>query len=157
RGGGFGGGGFRGGGRGREGIGGRGNRMGATAKLAIGIKISIFFVVLRFGFEASLADVLFVFCRTGLLIRSRGSMYGIVPAFAIFLVKVFSLNPILEVALVGLSISPVPPILPNKALKKGGEKKYTFGLLAVISVLSLVIIPVEARIFNSIFSRETVF
>jgi len=131
--------------------------MDATAILAIAIKISIFLVVLRFGLEASIADVLFVFRQPGLLIRSIVSIYVIVPAFAIFLVKVFSLNPVLEVALVGLSISPVPPILPNKALKKGGEKKYTFGLLAAISVLSLIIIPIEARIFNAIFNRETVF
>jgi len=66
------------------------------------------------------------------------------------LVLTFHLHPAVKVALVALSVSPVPPIFPKKALKSGGEENYTIGLLVAEVVLAIVVIPITMMIFKKV-------
>ena len=49
---------------------------------------------------------------------------------AVALAVAFDFTPVVEVALLALAISPVPPLLPGKEFKAGGRASYTIGLLA---------------------------
>lgn len=73
------------------------------------------------------------------------------PLFALALVLTFDLHPAVKVALVALSVSPIPPILPKKSLKAGGKENYTIGLLVAIAVLAIVVIPVTMEILERVF------
>ena len=125
--------------------------------LILGVMISVFLTVLSLGMRASLNDLVCLFRRPGLLIRALLSMFVIMPIVAILMVKSFDLDPVIKIALVVLSVSPIPPLFPKKAFKSGGEASFTFGLLAAISLLSIVAIPLVFVLFNAVFIREAKF
>jgi bile acid:Na+ symporter, BASS family len=107
--------------------------------------------------RASLNDLFCLFRRPGLLMRALLSMFVIMPVVAVLMVKSFDLDPVIKVALVVLSVSPIPPLFPKKAFKSGGEASFTFGLLAAIPLLSIVAIPLVFVLFNIVFTREAKF
>jgi BASS family bile acid:Na+ symporter len=79
-------------------------------------------------------------------------MQLIVPLAAIFVDRTFELESAVKIALITLSVSPVPPVWPKRSLQAGGEQAYTIGLLVVTATLSIVIIPITLAITESIFS-----
>ena len=112
------------------------------------IKISITLTVFAIGLKASFADATYLFRRPALLVRALFSMHVVMPLFAAIIGLSFNLNAPVKIALVALSVSPIPPILPNKALKSGGEENYTIGLLVATAMLSVVIIPLTMEVFE---------
>lgn len=87
--------------------------------LILGVMISVFITVLSLGMRASLNDVLCLFRRRGLLMRALLSMFVIMPVVAILMVKSFDLDPVIKVALVVLSVSPIPPLFPKESFQIG--------------------------------------
>ena len=112
------------------------------------LKASIFLTVFALGLQATFADVTFLFRRPRLLIRGFLSMNVAMPALALFSVLAFHLDQPIQIALVALSVSPVPPIFPKKILKAGGEEDYTIGLLTATVVLAIFVIPITMEIFQ---------
>src|SRR5215510_2678136 len=110
--------------------------MNLTSLILLALKLSIFLTVLGLGLQASLQDATSLLRRPGLLFRSFLSMNVLMPLLACTLAFTFDLHPAVKIALVALSVSPVPPILPKKELKAGGSLSYTFGLLAAMAILS---------------------
>jgi BASS family bile acid:Na+ symporter len=124
--------------------------MNLHALILILLKASIFLTVFALGLQATFADATFLFRHPRLLIRGFLSMNVIMPLLALLLVMTFHLAPEVKIALVALSVSPVPPIFPKKALKAGGEENYTIGLLVATVVLSIVAIPITMEIFEMV-------
>ena len=114
------------------------------------LKTSIFLTVFALGLQATFADATFLFRRPRLLIRGFLSMNVVMPLLALLLAMTFHLNPAVKIALVALSVSPVPPIFPKKILKAGGKEDYTIGLLVATVVLAIVAIPVTLEIFEKV-------
>lgn len=114
------------------------------------IKISITLSVFAIGLKASFSDATYLFRKPALLARALLSMNVIMPLFALILGMTLALNAPVRIALVALSVSPIPPIFPNKALKAGGEENYTIGLLVATAVLSIVFIPLTMEIFERV-------
>ena len=56
--------------------------------------------------------VLYVLRRPALLARSLLAMYVLMPIVAVALAVAFDLIPSVEIALLALAVSPVPPLLP---------------------------------------------
>ena len=131
--------------------------MTATSILGLLIQASLFLVVLSYGLQARFEDVVYLFRRSGQLFRALLSINLIMPLFVIGLIGTFDLDPVVEVALLALSVSPVPPVLPNKALKSGGGKSFTIGLLVAVSILSIGVIPMLFRIMEAAFGRTANF
>jgi bile acid:Na+ symporter, BASS family len=131
--------------------------MSVQTILVLGLQISIFLTVLSLGMRASFSDIGHLFGRPGQLIKSLVSMFLIMPVFAILAVLIFNLNPVIRVVLIALSLSPIPPLFPKKALKSGGETPFTFGLLAAVTLLSIVIIPLAFSMLDAIVGRDIQF
>jgi hypothetical protein len=91
------------------------------------------------------------------LLRALVSMYVIVPAAALGLALAFDLPPGLRTGLLAVAIAPIPPILPGKQLKFGGDRAYVFGLLVAVSLSSIVVIPLMVLLFDLLFERDTLF
>jgi BASS family bile acid:Na+ symporter len=126
--------------------------VSAAALVLLGIKISIVITVLGIGLSTRRGDATSVFRDPAQLVRSLLAMQVIVPLFAIFVVRTFDLEIPVKIALVALSVSPVPPIWPKRTLQAGGEQAYTIGLLVASSTLSILIIPSAVEMMESIFS-----
>jgi len=131
--------------------------MTAIEILGLVIKASLFMVVLGFGMQASLRDVTFLLRRPAQLIASIVSINVIMPILGILVAKIFELDHVIEVALVALAAAPIPPILPNKAMKSEGDKSFSFGLLVTVSFLSLFVIPAVVKIAGWVFEKQTFF
>ena len=114
------------------------------------LKASIFLTVFALGLQATIADATYLFRRPRLLIPGFLSIDVTMPLLALLLVMTLNLHPAVKVALVVLSVSPVPPIFPKKELKAGGEEDYTVGLLVATVVLAIAVIPITMEIFGKI-------
>lgn len=123
--------------------------MSLASLIPLLIKISIILSVFAIGLKASFADATYLFRRPLLLARALLSMNVIMPLFALVVGVGLDLNPPIRIALVALSVSPIPPILPNKALKSGGEENYTIGLLVATAILATIFIPLTMEIFEA--------
>jgi bile acid:Na+ symporter, BASS family len=131
--------------------------MDVVAILGLGVKISIFITVLSLGMRADLSDIAHLFRRPGQLTKAMLAIFVIMPVVAILVVKAFTLSPLIRVVLVALSVSPIPPMFPKKAFKSGGDAAFTFGLLAAVTLLSVIIIPLAFAVLDVVVGRDTQF
>ena len=122
--------------------------MTLQALLGLELKISIILVVFGFGLLATGEDVLYLLRRPGLLLRSLFGMFLLMPLFAVFIVERFEFHKAVEIALVALAISPVPPLLPRRVTQSGGKTPYGLGLMATAAVLSVAFIPLALKILD---------
>jgi len=124
--------------------------MSLEALILLVLRISIVLSVFALGLGARFADTLYLFRRPDKLARAFFSMNVLMPLLALLLVFKFDLHPAVKIALVALSVSPVPPIFPKSALEEGGKENYTIGLLVATSVLAIAVIPLAMVIFEKI-------
>ena len=125
--------------------------MTIAAVVKIGLEASLVLNVITVGLTASPGEALSLFRAPGQLLRSLTAMMFIVPIFAIVVARAFELEPAVKIALGALSISPVPPIWPNRSLRVGGDHTYTVGLLVATALLSVLIEPLGLDVFRIIF------
>ncbi|MDM0026242.1 bile acid:sodium symporter family protein [Variovorax saccharolyticus] len=120
----------------------------------LAVQASIVITVFGYGLEATLDDVLYVVRRPLCFLRSFVAMFLVMPLLAIGLDLAFDLRREIEVALVALSLSPVPPLLMKKQGKAGGRESYGLGLLVTMGVLSVVITPIGMMLMTQAFGRQ---
>src|SRR5262245_46294258 len=105
------------------------------------LQVSIVLTVFGFGLKATFDDLMYVVRRPGLLVRSLVAVLVIMPIVAVALVQAFDFPKMIEIVLIALAISPVPPLLPRKEAKAGGDGGFAIGLMAVLALVSIVTIP----------------
>src|SRR5262245_18829674 len=110
--------------------------------IPLAINISLFLLVFALGLKTVKGDALYLVNHPGLLVRSVLSMNVLMVAFAIIVALIFPLPRTIEIALIALAISPVPPILPGKQTKAGGSYSYAISLLATASIVAIVLAPI---------------
>ena len=110
------------------------------------LKASIFLSVFAIGLKSRPNDTIFLLQRPAKLVRSLLAMDVIMPVIATAMVWSFDLHEAVEVSLVALAVSPVPPILPKKQIKAQGEPSYAIGLLVVAAAVAVVFIPVAIEL-----------
>jgi BASS family bile acid:Na+ symporter len=117
------------------------------------LQVSVFCTVFGFGLDTTVADMHYVIRRPGLLARSLIAMFVLMPAFAVALATWFDFRRVVEIALVALSISPVPPLLPQREGQAGGRGPFALGLMALLAVLSIVLVPVALQSLERLAHR----
>jgi BASS family bile acid:Na+ symporter len=117
------------------------------------LQVAIFATVFGFGLQAKLEDLTYVLRRPGLLLRSLLAMFVVMPILVVILVKVFEFRMPVEVILVVLAISPIPPLLPNRERKAGGLPSYGLGLMLVLGVAAIVLTPLLVEVMARVFDR----
>lgn len=100
------------------------------------------------GLKAGLDDATHLFRRPGQLIPALLAMNVVMPLFAVALVLIFDFDPALKIALVALSVSPIPPPIPAKEMKSGGTESYVIGLQVAIGALAIVFVPLAMAIIG---------
>ena len=125
--------------------------MSLEALIPMVLKTSIFLTVLGLGLRASVHDVVSLARDRSRLVRSMVATIVIMLIVAALLALSFDLNPAVKIALVALSISPVPPLWPKRTLKAGGDESFTLGLLVATAALSIITIPIAVEVFQRVF------
>lgn len=128
--------------------------MDAAQLIRLAISASIVLLVLGLGLRAAPADATYLLRRPTLLLPALLAMYVVVPSAAAALAGLFDLPLTVEVALLAMAVSPVPPILPGKQLRLGGRTSYVYGLLVAAAVAAIVLVPLAVEVLGWVFRRE---
>ena len=128
--------------------------MSLVTLVPFALRASVALLVFALGLRVSVIDITHLLRRRRLLASSVVSMNVIMPLFAAAMVALFNLNPAVKVALLALSVSPVPPLLPLKEIKAGGASEFTFSLLVTEALLSIVLVPISVELFEIAFARQ---
>ena len=118
-----------------------GAQMNSQILIQFALKASIILSVFAIGLDSRPNDTISLVGRPALLARSLLAMDVIMPVLAAMIVWAFDLHEAVEVSLVALAVSPVPPLLPKKQIKAHGEPSYAIGLLVVAAAVAVVFIP----------------
>jgi bile acid:Na+ symporter, BASS family len=121
--------------------------------VGLALKVSIMLTVFGFGLHATRDDLLYLLRRPRVLVRSLVAMFVVMPVFAILMTRLVSLNRAVVIALIALSISPVPPLLPKKVTKSGGLAPYGLSLLVTAASFSIVFVPLAVYLIGKYFNR----
>jgi BASS family bile acid:Na+ symporter len=120
----------------------------------LAFQVSIMCTVFGFGLKATPEDLLHLLRRPGLLARSLVAVLVIMPVVAVALARLFDFRQVVEIALVALALSPMPPLLPQRTTKTGGEPSYGLGLLTILSLLSIASIPLSVEVLGRFFGQS---
>lgn len=127
--------------------------MSLQAIIGVALKTSIILTVFGFGLEATREDLLYLLRRPRVLALSFTAMFVVMPLFALLITRTASLNPAIVIALIVLSISPVPPLLPKRVTKSGGAVPFGLGLMVSAAAFSIVYIPIAVYLLGRYFDR----
>jgi BASS family bile acid:Na+ symporter len=119
--------------------------------LPTALRLSLLLLVFSVGLRVPPGATMSLLRSPGILLRSILAIDVVVPLFAILLVALLPLTGIVKLAIVLMAISPVPPVVPGKELKFGGDPSFVCGMLVVISLLAIVTVPVWVAIVNALF------
>lgn len=119
--------------------------------ISFALKASIVLSVFAIGLNSQPSDATYLLLRPAQLARSLLAMNVILPVFIAAIVTAFDLNNAVEVTLVALAVSPVPPILPKKQIKVHGERSYAIGLLVAVAVVAVIFIPLAVALLGQFF------
>jgi BASS family bile acid:Na+ symporter len=122
--------------------------------VAVALQVSVALTVFGFGLKTTTADLLYLIQRRGLLMRSLLAVFVVMPVVVVGLTQLFVFRPAVEIALVALAISPMPPLLPQRQAKAGGDTNYGLGLMAVLALMAIVMVPLALAVIGWILGRS---
>lgn len=128
--------------------------MDLATLVGAAIQASVFLIVFSLGLGSTQEDALYLLRRPRQLVRSLLSMNVVMPLVAAGLAAVFDFPGALNISLVALAVSPVPPILPKRQLRAGGRASYAVGLLMAAALLAIVFIPLALKLIALGFGKE---
>ncbi len=128
--------------------------MDLATLVQLAITISICLIVISLGLGSTHEEALYLFRRPGELARSLISMNVIMPLAAAALAVPFGFDPAMQLTLIALAVSPVPPILPRREVNVGGRASYAVGLLTAAGLLAIVYVPVALSLLGRLFAVD---
>jgi BASS family bile acid:Na+ symporter len=135
----------------------RSRLLDAIALIKLVLMAGIVLTVLSIGLRARPADTLLLLRNRKLGVRAMVSMFVLTPLFVIGLTWAVRLGPADCAALIALSISPMPPILPRRQAIVGGGGDYAVGLSVLAALVSLIVSPIVVWLVGRMSGVTTVF
>jgi BASS family bile acid:Na+ symporter len=114
------------------------------------LRVSVIAMVFAIGLGVSPGDLLGLLRRPGLLARSLVSIFVVMLVAAVGVALVANLRRPIEIVMVALALAPIPPLLPRKETKAGGETGYIYGLLVAAALFAIVWIPLGIALVSRI-------
>ena len=115
------------------------------------LQLSIVCIVFSLGLMSTPADLLYLWRRPGLLLRSLVAMLVVMPVVAVGLTEWLDVRNTSEIVLIAMAISPMPPLLPRREVKAGGLQPYAVSLLATLALLAIVTIPLSVELLAAYY------
>lgn len=116
------------------------------------LKTSIMVMVFAVGLTALPRDLIYFVSRPGRLTLSLASMFVVMLIVAVGISRLLDLPRPVEILIVALAMAPIPPLLPRKQAKAGGDASYAVGLVVAASLFSIVWIPFALWLLRSVFA-----
>ena len=119
------------------------------------LKASIATLILAIGMTATTEDIVYLWRRPVLLVKSVTAMYLVMPAVAVLMARLLDLPQRTELAIVVLAICAGAPLLPKKLIKFGGDPAFVFSLIVNTSLLAIVSVPGSLHLLAGTISLDT--
>lgn len=119
--------------------------------LPIALNVSLFLVVFATGLRANLRDATHLLRSPGELVRALLAMSMLMPLFVAALVLIIDLDSSVRIALVALSIAPVPTLLPMQTVKTAASMGYAIGVLIMGCVLAIIFVPIAMEVIEQVY------
>jgi BASS family bile acid:Na+ symporter len=123
----------------------------------LAVKVSVLTLVFALGLNATTAEATYLFRHPRRLLRGFLSLAVVVPAVAAAFALLTDLPRPVAIAIIAMSLSPVPPILPIAQLKGGARPEYAYGMLVAAALLSIIVVPVAVLVIGALFGQEARF
>jgi BASS family bile acid:Na+ symporter len=123
----------------------------------LAVKLSVLALVFALGLNATTAEATYLFRQPRRLLRGFLSLAVVVPAVAAAFALLTDLPRPVAIAIIAMSLSPVPPILPMAQLKGGARPEYAYGMLVAAALLSIIVVPVAVVVVGALFGQEARF
>ena len=127
--------------------------MGIQQIVLLVLQLSIVCIVFSLGLMSTPADLLYLWRRPGLLLRSLLAMLVVMPVVAVVLTQLVDVGNTSEIALIAMALSPMPPLLPRREIKAGGLQPYSVSLLATLALLAVVTIPLSVELLAAYYQK----
>lgn len=124
-----------------------------TVVLLTILKLCVPALVFAVGLGTTASDLLTLWHRPGLLLRSLLAMYVVVPLLALAAAWFLPLSAAIKIALLVLAISAGAPLLPRKIMGLGSDA-YVFSLVVLTSLLAIVTVPAWLGFLGNLFDRD---
>jgi len=98
------------------------------------LKLAVSGLLIAVGAGASFSDVLYLWRRPGLLVRSLLAMYVLVPLAAVGLANAIPLSPGVELVFLVIAVSAGAPLIPRRLRFEAGT--YLVSLVITSSIIS---------------------
>src|SRR5262245_25303391 len=128
--------------------------MSLEALIRLALQASLFLTVLALGLNAGPEEAAYLFRRRRRLLQTIASLIVIMPLWAATLALTFDVHPSVELVLLTLVVSPVPPLLPRKAFETGGTWSYAISMLVAAVLLAIVGVPLGVKWLGSVFATS---
>jgi len=125
--------------------------------LPILLTASLGLLVVAAGMASSRGDFLSVLRQPGLLGKSALAVIVIPLVAAMLIVAVFPISQAAKAGILLMAISPVPPLMPGKALKFGGEAEFVYGIQAAFALLAVISVPLLGAFIAVFYNVDAEF
>ena len=126
--------------------------MNLAALVMLALTLAVALHVFSLGLKTDVADLGYLLRRPGKLARSLTAMLLVMPFVAALIDLLFPLHLPVEIMLVAIALAPVPPLLPHKESKAGGQRAYGVSLLVIAALAAIVAIPALLEIMERVFN-----
>lgn len=124
--------------------------------VVLALHISHMLTVYAVGLEVTLQEGTYLFRRPGQLLRLIIAMNVVMPVLVVLAIQSVKLVPAVEIALVALAVSPIPPLLLERAHHAECEPRYVIALLVGSCCLAPIMVPGGVAIASLLFERAPV-
>ena len=128
--------------------------MSLVRLIPLVLQVSVALIVVSVSLRSHPGDLTSLLRQPSLLLRSLLAMNLIMPFLGALIAALFHIRPSVEAALILLAVSPVPPILPGKEAKAGGNVSYAVGLLTVSALVSILTVPFSVSLIGRWFGLD---
>ncbi|MFS0849239.1 Na+-dependent transporter [Novosphingobium panipatense] len=121
------------------------------------LTVSLGLLVIAAGIASSRGDFAYVISRPRLLAKALVAVMIVPTIVALIVILIFPMSHSAKAGIFLMAISPVPPLMPGRALKFGGSAGYVYGLQGAGAVLALVMVPLLGLVGASIYGVDAHF
>jgi BASS family bile acid:Na+ symporter len=115
------------------------------------VSLTIFTLMFALGVNNSFEQLISLWRRPGLLLRSLVAVVFLVPLVVALLLWVFKLPPAVATGLAVLAAAPGAPLTYKRSQMAGGDPTYTASLQLTLALLAVGITPLILAVFSFLF------
>jgi len=114
------------------------------------LTVTLALTVFANAMQVEKEDLLFFTQDKRLLLISLLSIFVLAPTVAIAVIEWMDIPLVARVAIMTMSISIIPPLLPWKQLERSGNRHYGIGLTLIVAVLTVAFVPLQADLLGRV-------